>query len=314
MPNFYETLGVSQDASDKDIKNAYRKLSLLHHPDKNPNNKEESERKFKEIGEAYEILKDQQRREQYNHELRFGGMGGSGGAHFSHMDSMNEFNDINNLFSTFFGGNMFNGMGGGPDIRVFHQGGPGNFHAQFTHNIQRPPPPIERLIEITLEQCYHGCSIPIEYERWRGVNDTRVVELINVNIDIPPGVFEHESMQIHGMGNIINEELKGDLKIIFRITMHSTFKRQGLDLAYLKKLTLKEALCGFSFDITHLNNKILSINNRTNPTVVKPAFKRVIPKLGLNKDGQTGNLIIDFEVEFPDSLTDEQITSLNNIL
>lgn len=310
MPNFYEILGVSPDAGEKDVKIAYRKLSLIHHPDKNPTNKDESERKFKEIGEAYETLKDPQRREQYNHELRFGG--GGGGMPFTHMDSMNEFNDINNIFNAFFGGGGmpgFHGMGG-PDIRMFHHGH-GNFHAQ---NIQRPPPPIEHCIEITLEQCFHGCSVPIEYEKWTIMNGAKVTEMKRVNIDIPPGIFEHEAMQIHGMGNEINDQLRGDLKINFRISMHPEFKRQGLDLIFVKRLTLKESLCGFSVDITHLSNKILSINNKTNPTVVKPGFKRVIPKLGMNRDGQSGNLIIDFEVEFPDTLTEGQVTALNNIL
>jgi DnaJ family protein A protein 2 len=92
------------------------------------------------------------------------------------------------------------------------------------------------------------------------------------------------------------------------------FIRKGLDLYFSKNLTLKEALCGFAFEIMHLNGKRLSLNNTTNPTVIKPGFKRVVTNLGLTRENVTGNLIIDFDVEFPEHLTVEQIEKLKEIL
>jgi DnaJ family protein A protein 2 len=92
------------------------------------------------------------------------------------------------------------------------------------------------------------------------------------------------------------------------------FVREGLDLICKHKLSLREALCGFTFELHHINGKTLNVNNNTNPTIIKPNFKKIIPNLGMKKESKTGNLIIHFDVEFPDSLNQEQIQALKNIL
>ena len=83
-------------------------------------------------------------------------------------------------------------------------------------------------------------------------------------------------------------------------------------LLWLKGFRLGES--GFVFEINHLNGKRLALNNMNNPTVVRPGFKRVVNGMGINKDNSVGNLVIEFEVEFPDSLTTEQVESLRNAL
>jgi DnaJ family protein B protein 4 len=87
-----------------------------------------------------------------------------------------------------------------------------------------------------------------------------------------------------------------------------------MDLVYRKQLTLKEALTGFSFEVPHVNGKMLAINNKTNSTVVHPNYKKVIPNLGMSRNNVSGNLIIEFDVVFPETLTKEQIDVLSNIL
>jgi len=88
-----------------------------------------------------------------------------------------------------------------------------------------------------------------------------------------------------------------------------------MDLVMNRTISLKEALCGFKFDIRHLNNKTFAFNNsHPNVTLIKPGYKKVIPNLGMNKNGQTGNLIVNFDVIFPDQLTTEQIEKLAEIL
>ena len=77
---------------------------------------------------------------------------------------------------------------------------------------------------------------------------------------------------------------------------------------------MKEALCGFSFELVHLNGKRLCLNNASNPTVIKPNYKKLVPNLGMTRESATGNMIIDFEIEFPESLTKEQTDALTNIL
>ena len=334
MPNFYEILGVSNDASESDIKKAYRSLSLKFHPDRNPS--EEAKSKIQEINEAYENLGDSSKRQQYDHQLKFGGQG-PGGMPFSHMNSMDEFSDINNIFNMMFGGGggpgpgagfpgfgggggpggVFPGFGGfpggGPEIRIFHGGMPGGIHTQMFHSVQRPEP-IVKQIQLTIEQCYTGCNMPIEIERYILNNNLKVHETETVYVNIPQGIDENEMIIIRDKGNVVNDTIRSELKIGIQVINNTEFKRQGLDLIYQKKVSLKEALCGFSFEMMHLNGKRLCLNNKNSPTVVKPNYKKVVPNMGMTRDSSVGNMIIEFEIAFPESLTPEQIAALNDVL
>ena len=316
MVNHYEVLGVSQDAGDMEIKKAYRALSLKYHPDRNDT--EEAKEKIQAINQAYEILGDKAKRNQYNMELQFGGGGmgmpgfGMGGMPFAHMQSMNDMNDINNIFNMMFGQSM-GGMGGpgGPEIRIFHGGMPGMPGMNFHHQMR--PEPMQKSIQITIDQSFTGSTIPIEIERTIINGNVRRNETETVYINIPQGIDDNESVTLHDKGHIINDT-RGEVRIVFRVQNNSAFKRQGLDLVYKQKITLKEALCGFSFEILHLNGKRLCLNNASNPTVIKPNFKKVVPNLGMTREGSTGNMIIDFEIEFPESLSKEQMDRLLEIL
>ena len=110
------------------------------------------------------------------------------------------------------------------------------------------------------------------------------------------------------------EQVKGDVKILILLENNTVFRRQGLDLVYDKTITLKESLCGFSFKLKHIHGNELLFNNNANTTVVKPGFKKVIPNMGMNRENNTGSLIINFHVEFPNTISSEQIESLNQIL
>ena len=111
--DYYEVLGVSKTATDDELKRAYRKLAKQYHPDANPDNKEEAEKKFKEINEAYETLSNPQKRKMYDQfgpEGPAGFGGGAGGANYysSGFDGFSDFGDLGDIFSSFFGG----GFGG----------------------------------------------------------------------------------------------------------------------------------------------------------------------------------------------------------
>jgi len=337
MTNFYDILGVSRDASEQEIKKSYRSLSLKYHPDRNPD--PSATEKYKAINEAYEVLSDEQKKQQYDMELQFGG-GFPGGMNMGgmNMGGMNggvgpEFNDI---FSMMFGnmggmpmggmnmgGMNMGGMQGGPGIRIFHSGGgfPGGGFPfpgmgpdiqQMFQQISKPQP-IQKTVQITLEQAFKGDTIEIQIERQKEASGVTLSEIETIMITIPKGINEDEVLLMKDQGHMIHGQ-RGDIKISFKITNQTEFKRQGLDLIYQKKVGLKEALCGFSFEIHHLNGKLLSMNNMVNPTIIKPNYKKVVPGLGIQKESQTGNLIIEFDVEFPDSLTEEQIQGLRNIL
>ncbi len=111
--DYYDVLGVSKTATDDELKRAYRKLAKQYHPDANPDNKEEAEKKFKEINEAYETLSNPQKRKMYDQfgpEGPAGFGGGAGGANYysSGFDGFSDFGDLGDIFSSFFGG----GFGG----------------------------------------------------------------------------------------------------------------------------------------------------------------------------------------------------------
>ena len=115
-------------------------------------------------------------------------------------------------------------------------------------------------------------------------------------------------------GNVFEDQFKSDLKIIIKTTNNTVFKREGLDLIYKKDLTLKEALCGFSFEITHLSGKKLGLNTLESPTVVKPGTKKLVGNLGMVRENVVGNLVLEFSVTFPEKLTETQIKTLSEIM
>jgi DnaJ-class molecular chaperone len=302
MPTHYEVLDVVQSASEQDIKKSYRKLSLQYHPDRNGGDTGATE-KYKQINEAYEILSDPQKREQYNMELKFGqGVG--------HMSG--DMGDINNIFNMMFGGG--GGFPGGPGIRVFHSssGFPGH-HDHFFQQMVKPPP-IVKHVSITLEQAYTGATISIEIEKQITKAMGRIVQIETINLQIPQGIEENEIMILRDHGHVLNDDIKGDVKITFEVKNNGIFKRSGMDLIYNKELTLKESLCGFSFEILHINGKVLNMNNLSNSAIIKPNYRKVVPGLGMIKNGQTGNLIIEMSINFPDNLSKEQIEKIRDIL
>ena len=314
MPtNFYDILGVSKDASEQEIKKAYRALSLEFHPDRNSS--VEATEKFQEISQAYETLSDPQKKEEYDFEQEHGGRGGMGMGGFPgfHFGGGNQHNDIHDIFNMMFsgggGGFPMGGfpMGGmGPNIRIFHNGIP----------VVQKPAPIQKEITITLEQAFNGIpSIQIVIDRVVVVQQIQGNETDTLTISIPAGINDGETLVLQEKGHIIQDKVKGDFHLLIKVQPHSAFSRSGMDLLYKKTLTLKESLCGFSLEIPHLSSKMLRINHSATSHVIKPKERKTIPGYGMIKNGSnTGNLIIEFDVSFPDKLTEEQIKVFSEIL
>jgi DnaJ family protein B protein 4 len=316
MADPYQILGVSKTADDDEIKKAYRKLSLRYHPDRNTD--ADAKEKFQEINNAYESIKTTELRQQHEMQGQNPFMGGGGGGGFPGGGG-GDFHDINHMFNMMFGGGGgFPGMGGGggmPGVRIFH-GGHGGGGMEFANMFQQmhKPPPIFKNVDITMKQCYDGCSVPVEIDRWVMEGNIRNMQRDTIYVNIPAGIEESEFLMIPERGNVVNEQMKGDLKIGLRISNTTPFERMGLDLVYKKTITLKEALCGFSFEIRHLNDKTLAIHNKTNVSVISPGYKRVFQQMGMKRNGTIGNLIVEFQVEFPEKLTAEQMDVLGQVL
>jgi DnaJ homolog subfamily A member 2 len=189
---------------------------------------------------------------------------------------------------------------------MLFQGGMG---AHFSKQLSKPPPIIKN-VSISFEQCYNGCVLPIDIEKWVIQNDMKVMKKETIYIDNPHGIDTNKFFIIRERGNEVNDYTIGDIKIIVSIEEDDIFERNSLDLIFKKTITLKESLCGVSFVIRHLNGDNLSLMNNNKPTIIKPSLKKVINKMGFTRDENIGNLIIIFNVEFPDVLTQEQISSL----
>jgi DnaJ-class molecular chaperone len=306
-------LGVDEKSSKEDIKKAYRGLQMKYHPDKNPGS-QEAITMTQKLNEAYETLGDEEKREEYDMTRNNPFLRNNGGG----MDV-----PIDELFSTLFGipfGGGMAGMGGmrgfpgmhqgiPPGAKVhFFQGGPMNFQQAMNK-----PIPIMKSLQITMAQVFSGTSIPLEIERWILENGTKVFEKETIYIDIPEGIDENEMIVLRDRGNVISEQCKGDIKINILVQNNTAFNRSGLDLILDKTITLKEALCGFSFELNYINGKNYTLNNNKG-SIVPPEYKKIYPDMGLKRGEHKGNMIINFHVEFPTILTTEQIDKLSEIL
>ena len=301
--NHYSTLGVDENASHDEIKKAFRSLSLKWHPDRN--SEPGAVERFQKINEAYEQIGDDEKRSVYDAQRRnpFSKFGMGGGTE----------HDILNAFFGGMGGlgAMFQGAGGFPGgVQMFttSMDGTGRTNVRVVHK----PSPISKNITITMEQVYTGCKVPIEIERQLIENNMRILEKETIYVDIPPGIDEGEIICIPDKGNSINGS-RSDVKVFVKISQDAIFQRSGLDLIINQKISFRDSLCGFSIEFKYINGKVYTLNN-TNGTIIYTNYKKVMPNMGLKRDNHTGNMIINFNVDYPEKLTDEQVEKLRSIL
>ena len=301
--NLYEILGVDKSSNPDVIKKAYRKLSMKHHPDRGGDSQ-----KMKEINDAYQILGDGEKKQMYDMQRNspFGGMGGMAG-----MNPMEMQGDILRMFFGGEGGSPF-GMGNS-NMRFFHNGRPVNFASM------KKPTPIIKTIQITLKQAFSGIDYPLEIERWIQEGDTKKVEKEKIYFNIKAGIDNNEIIIIKEKGNIVNENVKGDIKIFVKIKNESSFQRNGLDLIHNQKITLKESLTGFTFELKHLSGKTYVINN-SDGKIIQPGYHKIINHMGMSRERGhpapplKGNLIIKFEIQFPQDIAEETREKLKELL
>mmetsp|Transcript_48775 Transcript_48775/g.59028 ORF Transcript_48775/g.59028 Transcript_48775/m.59028 type:complete len:413 (+) Transcript_48775:124-1362(+) len=324
----YETLGVSKDAEEKEIRKAYRKLASKHHPDKGGD-----QEKFKEISAAYEILSDKEKRERYD---KYGLEGVA--------EEGNPGHGVNDLFSMFFGG---------------QQGRRG------TSGGRRKGPSVNHPLKVSLEDLYNGKTVklavnrkvivgsPEDCRKCRGqgvVMEMRQIgpgmisqtqrtcndcngqgykaetkqerKVLEVHID--KGMRNNQKITFREMGDEVPNMDPGDINFIVQEKEHSLFKRKGADLLIVKTLSLNQALCGFKFMITHLDGRKIVIMTKPGEVIKaegegQSPFMKKVSEEGMPSHGNPfvrGDLYIVFRVTFPNDgeLTDAAIKVLKATL
>jgi DnaJ family protein A protein 2 len=177
--------------------------------------------------------------------------------------------------------------------------------------MQKPTPIIKNIV-VPIDKILTGTTIPLEIERWMIEGGNKVFETETVYIPVPKGIDDGEMIVLREKGNVLREDCKGDIKLFIKIDNDTEFKRSGLDLIFEKSITVKEALCGFSFDLKYITGKTYTINNHSG-NIISNGYRKLIPNMGFSREQHNGNLIIIFNVKFPEKLTTEIIEQLKVI-
>lgn len=300
--NAYRILGVTPTATHDDIKRAYRKLSLKHHPDKTKNDPELT-KSFHQIKEAYQILSDSEKRKEHDKHIYHVVTRQSSHPSDMDMNSMTESHTLSNMVTQWISSLLYEQDRSdsveevSPDVNH-------TISTRFHKYRNKKPTAIVCTIQISMSVVWSGGKEPLPVQRWIVQEDgLKVTESVMLYVSIEKGVDDNELIVLPNQGNVVSDDCKGDVKVFIKVINNSLFIRQGLDLYYDHTLSLEEALCGFRFQLpTHFNGRAYTINNEPG-NIIKPQFIKTIPELGLQRDGCIGSLHIRFSIEFPTQLS-----------
>lgn len=287
---YFSILNISRDSTLNDIKKAYRLMSIKHHPDKNGNDKNgnASSEQFNKINEAYSILMSNYdsiklAEKKQDHE---------------YVNKALVANPVNCYVN-----NANNANNAVNDTMV----------SKYVNVINSNYEDIIINLALNYNEAYNGCNKPINVERKINVNNIIGHEKETLYVQIPKGIDNNEIITLVNKGNsyVNNGVSHSNVKIIIQLIPHELFERNGLDIIFIKSISLKEALLGFSFMLNHINSKSYNI---TCTEIIHFNYEKIKPAMGFMRDSFVGNLIIKFNIIFPVSLSLETKKQLATLL
>ncbi len=342
--DYYDILGVAKNSSKDEIKKAYRKEALKHHPDRNPNNPE-AEAKFKEASEAAEVLLDQEKRsryDQFGHAGVNGQTGGFGGGGFS-----GDFGDLGDIFGDMFG-DMFGGGGGGRRTRRRSGGKPGNdLQVSLSVSFEEAAFGAEKTISInklvacgdcrgsgakdgatpsTCDVCQghgevrrqqgfftvatacpkcHGTGQMITDPCGTCRGEGRKSKKVDLAVRVPAGIDIGQRLKLGNEGDAGTMGApSGDLYVVIDIKSHEIFERDGFDVHCIVPISFSQAALGASIEVPTLDGKV-EVNL---PEGTQSGRKMRLRGKGIQKLGGygVGDQILTIHVETPTKLSEDQ--------
>tara|TARA_B100000900_G_scaffold135625_1_gene114836 strand:- start:288 stop:1394 length:1107 start_codon:yes stop_codon:yes gene_type:complete len=331
--DYYDVLGVSKSADNKEIKKAYRKIAIKFHPDKNPGNKE-AEEKFKEAAEAYEVLSNNEKRQRYD-QFGHAGMRGSAGGFGGGMNM----EDIFSQFGDIFGGG-FGGFGGGRGGRRVVKGT--NLRIRLSLTLKEILEGVDKKIKVnrlvqakgvTYDTCRtcngqgqvtrisntilgqmqtsttcgvcNGAGKSIKDRPSGSDSNGMVKEQETVKITIPPGVEDDMQLKVSGKGNAAPfEGINGDLLVLISVEEHESLIRDGKNLHYDHYISFADAALGTTSQIPTVNGKVkIKIEKGIQSGKILRLKSQGLPSV--NSYG-TGDLLVHINLWTPQNISSDE--------
>ncbi|OGB98631.1 hypothetical protein A2V82_04410 [candidate division KSB1 bacterium RBG_16_48_16] len=299
VPDYYTILGVNENATNTEITKAYHKLAKQYHPDAHPNDKSAEER-FKQISEAYAVLKDKKKRAEYDRLRKYGAFGAGGGSTFGDIN----FEDL----SSIFGRRGFRSQSG----RSFHSGG--FSFSDFFNSFFSDRPPMDDMSSTPSKRrdIFAEISIPFDLAARGGKymvtvtgRDGRVKKL---SVNIPAGAEDGKKIKLRGQGEPgYQYSSAGDLILTVRVAKHPLFDRKGLDLYSEVEINVIQAMLGAKVRASMFDGGFVDIKV---PPGTQPGKLLKLKGLGLRTEDGQGDLYVKINLAVPTRLNQKAVATL----
>ncbi|KAI8385659.1 hypothetical protein BD560DRAFT_345523 [Blakeslea trispora] len=306
--DYYQILGVTKDATETDIKKAYRKLALEYHPDRNKD--ANAKQRFQQISEAFEILSSPQKRHEYDMEA----------PRFTQQYEFPSFAE--DLFAKFFSNtsprSSYSSASDDDDFFLnnnFYKRPDSFYHtppSPPTTTIPKKPQSVKRSLQVSLDDLYTGTTKRLKVTRT--LNHQTTDKILTVNVK--PGSKSGSKIHFPGEGDSLPSGTQQDIEFEIQEKPHPVYTRQGDNLCTTLKITLLEALTGFKKSIVKLDGATI-VTTSDGTRIFQTGDEDIILGEGMPKEGQSGergDLVIRYQVDFPQKLTPKQRQYLQKAL